>query len=323
MIWYKYVSPSGHFYSPFGRSKTTLEHHELTTDMVKSLNARNSRYEVHSDNLVEVYNKEIPESNPEDLPSGVYSHSPASSSTPESLTPMEIRVDNYMDLIGSLHELDENISHFKNNKELYDEAKTIYKMGILLFGPPGTGKSSFLREFIRTQENSVVIFLDTIPSRAFLEKLENSTKDKLKVIVFEEVVSLLEDSNDIRDMLDFLDGSTSLSNTIYFMSTNYPESIPENVIRNGRVDVFVRVGFPEATARGMLIKNYLNREATEEEIEVTANMPIVDIRETCFLHRKTGKSFKSCAKNAEDKHKMLKKHFGKAISLKATSSDPW
>jgi SpoVK/Ycf46/Vps4 family AAA+-type ATPase len=119
-------------------------------------------------------------------------------------------------------------------------------------------------------------------------------------------------------MLDFLDGSRSLTNTIYFLSTNYPESIPENVVRNGRIDVFVRVEFPNLEARKKLIKLYLKREATEEELSITNNMPIVDIREICFTHKKTSKSFPDCVRIIEEKNKMLKKHFGKSKEIRLT-----
>jgi SpoVK/Ycf46/Vps4 family AAA+-type ATPase len=117
-------------------------------------------------------------------------------------------------------------------------------------------------------------------------------------------------------MLDFLDGSKSLSNTIYFLSTNYPESIPENIVRNGRIDIFVKVEYPNVVARKKLINLYLKREAAEEELNLTENMPIVDIREICFAHKKTGKSFRDCVKIIEDKNKMLKKHFGKTKEIR-------
>ena len=250
------------------------------------------------------------------IPKGIYYHEYASSSTPERVSPMDIREDSYVDLMESLVELDESIEQFVQNKDIYTDSCSAYKLGILLFGPPGSGKTSYMREFIRKRKEAIVIFMDGVPTRKFLEKLESSTKDRLKIVVFEEAVSLLEDSNDIREMLDFLDGSRSLTNTIYFLSTNYPESIPENVVRNGRIDVFVRVEFPNITARKKLINLYLKREADEDELKITENMPIVDIREICFTHKKTNKTFPDCVKIIEDKNKMLKKHFGKSKEIR-------
>lgn len=318
MNWYKYTTPTGAYYSPFAQSKTTVRFYEDPREMVKDLNNCSSGFDLINEKLVELYEKATPSTDPIDLPYGVYSHEYQSSASPERLTPMEIREDSYVEILNSLNNLNETIQQFIENKAMYEDSKSLYKLGVLLFGPPGTGKTSYLREFIRNQKDSIVIFLDGVPTRRFLEKLEQSSKNKLKIFVFEEVVSMLEGSEDIRTMLDFLDGAKSLSNAIYFLSTNYPEEIPENVIRNGRIDVFVRVEFPDVVARNRLINLYLKRDASDKELEVSKDMPIVDIRELCFLHKKTGKSFEECAKIVTEKAKMIKKHFGKPIEIKLT-----
>jgi hypothetical protein len=315
-LWYKFDTKSkGTYFSPFSKSKSTLKHYDTITDLVYETNKQEATFDYRGDNVVEFYYLNETSNEPIDLPVGVYHHRQESSSTPEGLFPMEIRKDGYIPIIKELDNLKSEITNFKNNKKLYDDCKTIYKLGVLLFGPPGTGKTSFMREFIRDNQEAIIIFLDGVPSRKFLEILENSTKDKLKIFVFEEVVAMLEDSFDIRHTLDFLDGSTTISNSIYFMSTNYPEVIPENVIRNGRIDMFVNVTYPDYAARKQLIELYLDRPALEEEISLTQNLPIVDIRQICFTHKKTNKSFIECSKIIEEKAKMIKKHFGKTKSI--------
>lgn len=316
MIWYKYTTPTGFYYSPFSKSKHHLKGYSDQHELVSSVNSSTLSYGVLDDFIVEYYDNTIPEYDPIDLPFGVYSHDTQTSSNPERLTPVISREDKYIDILSSLSDLHQSIEQFKTNRELYQDSQSIYKLGVLLFGPPGTGKTSYMREFIRSQKDAIVIYLDSIPSRRFVEKLEQSTKDILKIFVFEEAVSLLENSEDIRAMLDFLDGSKSVSNSIYFMSTNYPESIPENVIRNGRIDVFVKVEFPDENARKKLINLYLKRDASVEELNSTKELPIVDIREICFLHKKSNKSFEDCVRIIEDKNKMLKKHFGKTKEIR-------
>lgn len=314
-IWYKFVGPSGEYYSPFVKSKHELKFFEGPQEMAKFLKESDRSYDVKTENLVEIYEKTTPHEAPIEIPDGIYFHEYANSGTPEKLTPTVIRSDKYIDLMDSLVDLDKTVDDFINNKEIYDNSCSSYKLGILLFGPPGTGKTSYLREFIR-RKNAIVIFMDGVPSRKFLEKIETSTKDRLKIFVFEEAVSLLENSEDIREMLEFLDGPRSVSNAIYFLSTNYPESIPENVVRNGRIDIFVRVEYPSIEARKKLMNLYLKRDPSKEELDLTNNMPIVDIREMCFTHKKTGKTFTECVKLIEEKNKMLKKHFGKAREIR-------
>lgn len=317
MIWYKYITPSGEYYSPFSNSKTYVEHYDSPKEMQESLTAREiTSFEILTNNLVEIYKGATPLTEPQDLPPGIYDHSLGNGSQPERLTPMSLRDDVYVDILQNLEDIEKTVSEFEGNRELYENSGSIYKLGILLFGPAGTGKSSWQRKFIRSKKDSIVIFLDQVPSRSFLEKLESSTKGILKIFIFEEVVSLLEDSSDIREMLDFLDGSKTVSNAIYFLSTNYPDAIPENVIRNGRIDTFAYVDYPNAASRQKLINLYLKREGTPEEIKITDKMPIVDIREMCFLHKKTNKSFSDCAKIIKEKHEMIKKHFGRTKEIR-------
>jgi len=317
VIWYKYTTPSGEYFSPFSNSKTYVEYYDSPRELQESLNTRDiSSFEILTNNLVEIYKSATPLKEPEDLPPGVYDHSCGDGTRPERLSPMKLRDDVYIDILDNLEGIETTVADFEKNKDIYKNSGSIYKLGILLFGPPGTGKSSWTRKFIKSRKDAIVVFLDQVPSRSFLEKLESSTKDILKVFVFEEAVSLLEDSSDIREMLDFLDGSKTVSNAIYFLSTNYPDAIPENVIRNGRIDTFAYVDYPGESARQKLINLYLNRDGTSEEVKVTDKMPIVDIREMCFLHKKTNKSFSDCAKIIEEKHKMIKKHFGRTREIR-------
>lgn len=313
-IWFKMENPSFCYYTPFINSKSKLTYYSDPKELVNSLQ-NESYYDIHTENIVKTYIENTPAEEAQKLPNGTYFHEYGNSNHPERLVPFKIKIENYIDLMDSLQELDESVDQFIANKELYDTSLSAYKLGILLFGPPGTGKTSYLKKLI-SQRDAIVIFMDGVPNRKFLEKLESSTKNRLKIIVVEEVVSLVENSEDVRSMLDFLDGSRSISNTIYFLSTNYPETIPENIIRNGRIDIFVKVDFPNEDARAKLINLYLKRPATAYEIRMTENMPIVDIRELCFLHKKTNKSFENCVKLVEEKNKMLKRHFGKTRDIR-------
>jgi SpoVK/Ycf46/Vps4 family AAA+-type ATPase len=313
--WYEHETPSGKFYSPFSNSKCKTFAFDTPQELADYVNKNSSSYDIQSNNLVEIYDNTISEKKEVDIPIGVYAHEFGQPGKPERLEPMILREDKYINLLDSLKELDDEVNFFLNNREIYTNSSTIYKMGVLLFGPPGTGKTSYIREFVR-KHKAIVIYLDDVPTRMFLERINEDTPDILKIFVFEEVVSRLEDANAVKEMLELLDGTMTVANSIYFMSTNFPESIPENIIRNGRVDVFVRVDFPDEEGRKKIINLYLDRNPTQDELNCTDKMPIVDIRHICFLHKKTNKSFYECAKLVEEKHKMIKKHFGKTKDIR-------
>jgi len=83
MVWYKYESPSGIYYTPFAKSKYYLKDFSSVSDLTNFVNSLDGYYEIVTKELVSVYDKKLPESPPEDLPKGVYSHEFATNVTPE------------------------------------------------------------------------------------------------------------------------------------------------------------------------------------------------------------------------------------------------
>lgn len=99
---------------------------------------------------------------------------------------------------GKKH-LIEKIDFFLNNKEWYHEKGIPYSLGIGLHGPPGTGKTSFIKALANyTNRHIVVLSLKIIKTKNQLEKLffENTYNDNNekysiswdnKILVFEDI----------------------------------------------------------------------------------------------------------------------------------------
>lgn len=91
------------------------------------------------------------------------------------------------------------VDFFLNNKEWYDNRGIPYNLGIGLHGPPGTGKTSFIKALTnKTKRDIVVIPLKIIQTktelnRLFYETTYHSQNTKLsktfdkKIIVFEDI----------------------------------------------------------------------------------------------------------------------------------------
>ncbi len=152
--------------------------------------------------------------------------------------------------INNKKELINKIDKWGKNKELYINNGIIHKLGILLYGEPGTGKSSTARA-IATYTNRPLYVIN-------LKGYDNSEKlmDKLlsikekSIVLFEDVDCFIGDRNkidgnkeeDILNMaLNFLDGVYSPNDCIIIATTNHIEKLDKAFIRDGRFDIKMKI----------------------------------------------------------------------------------
>jgi len=140
----------------------------------------------------------------------------------------------------------------KETKTMYDKMEIAYKRGIILYGTPGNGKSSMIREIIRSIEgiSKIVINPNVNNVTRILSALIKSLDGKQAIIIIEDLDSLITSSNR-SDFLNILDGVDIKSGVYFIGTTNYPEQIdPAFMNRSGRFDRTYKIGNPsEATRR--------------------------------------------------------------------------
>lgn len=248
------------------------------------------------------------------LPSGCYRYfSSPYPEQPECLVPIDLREDKLVKMPGITRQIVKDVRLFLENEAIYREIGIQYRRGILLYGSPGQGKTTCLREVIKDEipENSITIFMTELPSIEMLKKIQEEEADRLKVIIFEELTSIIGCNNvRIESILDFLDGETSLDRALIFGTTNYPERLPGNIVdRPSRFDRLIRVGNPNRETRKDLLVFYLSREPTEAEIEVTDEMSVAAIKEAAILSRLYKTSVEKAVAYLKRVHEIVEKDF--------------
>ncbi len=107
------------------------------------------------------------------------------------------------------------------------------KMGVLLYGKPGTGKTSLMNYIaanLANNKSAIVCICDdkeSLSATIEMAKQIRLVQNNPIVVVFDEFDAMFLDKKAEADLKRFLDGSDSVDNTLFLAATNYLEYIPK------------------------------------------------------------------------------------------------
>lgn len=138
------------------------------------------------------------------------------------------------------------------------------KRGLLLFGPPGTGKTHTTRYVVQRLAGSTVLMLSGRTLHLIGEVTALARELQPAVLVLEDVDLVAEDrgygpgpSPVLFELLDAMDGSAADADLLFLLTTNRADLLePALAARPGRVDVAVEIGLPDGPSRRRLFEVY-------------------------------------------------------------------
>lgn len=269
--------------------KSTQYIYELqSSDDTDKLNKANENYGLYGKYI----RKEIPiKDNLQELPSGAYRL--CRSGGEYFLASLSLEPTDYILDLQVINKVKEEYIEFVNSKHIFDKMKVPFKQGILLYGPPGTGKTSAINQLIRDPifSDSIIIFCEEILPLDFRNKLNEDPR--LKVIIFEEIVTTLQRHESLARMLDFLDGTASLNKMFVLATTNYPEKLPANIAdRPGRMGRTHEIGYLTDQDKKTYYNHITNKKLSNEEVDMLGNITIAQLKEICLFMLCRGLTFR-------------------------------
>lgn len=198
------------------------------------------------------------------------------------------------------NQLREEVIEPLHHPEEYKRYGVTIPNGMLLYGPPGCGKTFFAKHFAEeVRFNFMCITPATLKSRYVNATQENIAKmfkeaeEKAPTIIFIDEINELVPNREsdvhemsrsaVNEMLAQMD-RTGEKGIFIIGATNYPHTIDPAILRAGRLEKKYYIGIPDAKARKALFELYLKNRPYdfgldyEELAKLTTNYVSADIQ---------------------------------------------
>lgn len=154
-----------------------------------------------------------------------------------------------------IEKIKNHIDYFNKNEDIYKGKNLTHKTGILLYGNPGTGKTSLAAAVCNYCKGDLIIIDISTFSYIDISSLKSAIEcdDKKYIILLEDIDTLFnslnreddivdkEEKKVINKMLQFLDSNISPNNVIFIATTNHIDKLDKAILRDGRFDIKLEV----------------------------------------------------------------------------------
>jgi cell division protease FtsH len=205
--------------------------------------------------------------------------------TPADANAPAVSFDQVAGLEGPKHEVSEVVDYLKNPQRFARHGAHM-PSGILLFGPPGNGKTMLAKAvageagvaFIE-QDASSFVHLFVGAGAGAVRDLFKMARSKAPCVVFIDEIDAVGGSRSaagghderlqtLNALLSEMDGFEGREGVIVIAATNRLESLDAALLRPGRFDRHVYIPQPGANAREHILQTYLSRLPRPAEVDV-------------------------------------------------------
>ncbi len=192
------------------------------------------------------------------------------------------------DIAGNIEAKEQvhDIIDFIKTPEKYNKLGAKMPKGIILYGPPGTGKTLMAKAIAKeahvpffsvSGSDFVQLYVGVGASRV-RELFKEAKKHEKAVIFIDEIDAIGKkrsanafQSNDEKDqtlnaLLTEMSGFKGQDGIVVIAATNRLDTLDEALLRPGRFDRHVEIGYPDVNAREAIIKLYFKNRPISEEV---------------------------------------------------------
>ena len=176
-------------------------------------------------------------------------------------SPVEQRTDELLRFPKSITtRVVDEIAGFWEREQSFRDHGLPFKRGILLHGPPGSGKSSALRQITQdvVERGGVVMqFANPVLFVGAFRVFRTIQPTTPVVVTMEDLDTILDRGNESY-IMNMLDGIELVEKAVFLATTNYPEKLSARIgNRPSRFDRVYWVGHPNIAARRMYLESLM------------------------------------------------------------------
>jgi ATP-dependent metalloprotease len=180
----------------------------------------------------------------------------------------------------------QELVEFLKNPEKFNQLGGKLPKGVLLVGPPGTGKTMLARAvageagvpvFYMSGSEFDELYVGVGAKR--VRDLFTQARNKAPAIIFIDELDAVGGKRNARDpayakqtlnqLLTELDGFSPSTGVILIAATNYPESLDKALVRPGRFDRTVNVPLPDVRGRVQILKHHMRNMPIAADVDAT------------------------------------------------------
>ncbi len=191
--------------------------------------------------------------------------------------------------------LNNTLCRFKNKKEIYTHLGLPYKFGALLYGEPGTGKSSCINAIASyLQKDIYYLDLTTVETNDDLKALFshiNKEKKDNGIIVIEDIDAMtdvvkkrtpdqVQKELTLECLLNLLQGTLTHDGTTFIVTTNHIEVLDPAFYRDGRFDIKIELTSCDHYQMNNIYKKFFERKIPDD---ILKNLPENKITPATFI----------------------------------------